>query len=344
MLRAIAAAGGTRLSYLDPDAGDPSSADIRRIVANLSSLAGLSWTIASIYLITPVIAGALIARGGSREQRVRLLPEVRAGERKFALAMTEPGAGSDAAAIQTEARRMPEGFVIRGLKHYITGADSADDLLVVARTGGGRRSFSVLLVPRSARGVTVEVQPKLAMHGHASSRVIFDEVVVADDAVLGGIGSLGEAWPLLQYTGSLERTAVAAMAMGSAGAILRHCLEFARRRTQFGQPIASYQSIQHSLVEMASSHRVMELLVQDALAAWQESDDLTRAASTAKYVCAEHLQDIVGRAMRILGGRAFFDHEEMSRLYREAPFALYAGGTNEIQKNLVARSLGLVSQ
>lgn len=344
VLEAIAAAGGTDLSYLADEGGRPSSLDVRTAVGSLQLLAGLSWTMASIYMINPVIAGSLIAMGGSAAQRQRLLPQVRSGSRQFAFALTEPAAGSDAANIQTEASRIAKGFVIRGQKHYITGAASADDLLVIARTGTSRHSFTVFLVPRSARGVTVDIQPKLAMHPHSSCRISFEEVEVSEDAVLGGLESVGEAWPLLRFTGSFERTAVAAMAAGSAAAIVRHCLDFATGRVQFGQPIASFQSIQHMVVDMVSSQKVMELLVQDTLDIWGREADVTRAASTAKYVCAEHLQEIVGKAMRVLGGRAFFDHEEMSRLYREAPFALYAGGTNEIQRNLIARSLGLVSR
>lgn len=344
VLEAIAAAGGTDLSYLTGVGGEPSPRDIRTAIGHLEALAGLSWTMASIYMINPVIAGALIAAGGSAEQRQRLLPQIQSGDRQFAFAMTEPAAGSDAASIQTEATRVAGGFVIRGQKHYITGADSADDLLVVARTGETRRSFTLFLVPQSAAGVKVEIQAKLAMHPHSSCRISFEEVEVPEDSVLGGIESVDAAWPLLRYTGSLERTAVAAMAAGSAGAVVQRCLDFATGRIQFGQPIAMFQSIQHMLVDMVSSHKVMELLVQDALDTWERDGDVTRAASTAKYLCAEHLQEIVGRAMRVLGGRAFFDHEEMSRLYREAPFALYAGGTNEIQRNLVARSLGLISR
>jgi alkylation response protein AidB-like acyl-CoA dehydrogenase len=344
VLSTAADAGGMDLSFLTGTGSRPSAADIRKIVGHLYALAGLSWTIASIYMINPFRAGALISAGGSERQRHSLLPLIRKGGALFAFAMTEPEAGSDAANIQTRADATEEGFVISGEKHYITGADSADQFLVVARSGERRRSFSVFLVPASTPGLEVEVQPKLAMHLHASCRVVFEDAQVPPDSVLGGPEAVGDAWSLLRYAGSLEGTAVAAMAAGAAASIVQRCLGFGTDRVQFGQPIASFQSVQHTLVDMASLQRVMELLVIDALGAWDEGGDVTRATSTAKYLCAEYLQDIVAKAMRVLGGRAFFDHEAMSRMYKEAPFALYAGGTNEIQRNLVARSLGLLKR
>lgn len=342
ILHALAVASAPSPSYLSAHNTRPTGDDMRQVMRDLAVLARHSWTIASVYMINRLMAGVLIAAGGTQRQREQLLAQIDEGSREFAFALTEPEAGSDAASIATVAIPDGNGFRIEGEKHYITGAASADDVLVVARTGEGR-SFGIFIVPRSSSGLTVEIQDKMAMHQHASCRLVLNDVRVTEDAVLGGLEDVGRAWSLLRYTGSFERTAIAAMAAGSASTIVDHCIAFAKARVQFGHPISSFQAVQHILVDMVSAERVMHLLVADAVAAWDSGDDITAVACTAKYLCAENLQDIVAKAMRILGGRAFFDHEQMSRLYREAPFALYAGGTNEIQRNLVARSLGLVS-
>ena len=118
-------------------------------------------------------------------------------------------------------------------------------------------------------------------------------------------------------------------------------MAFARERRQFGQAIAGFQAIQHTLVEMRTIETGMRLFVDNALSAMEAGGDSTEAVCMAKYVCSEQLQRLVAMGMRVLGGRAFFEFEDMARYAREAPFTLYAGGTVEIQKLLIARQMGL---
>jgi alkylation response protein AidB-like acyl-CoA dehydrogenase len=166
------------------------------------------------------------------------------------------------------------------------------------------------------------------------------DVRLDPEQLLGGTEWLGKAWPIMRFSGSLERIVVAAAATGLADAIIDRGCSFAKERRQFGQPIVSFQSLQHLLVEMRTAHVGMRLFVEHALQMLAAGDP-ELAASMAKYYCAEQLQEIVARGMRIIGGRAFFSFEQMSRYYCEAPFSLYAGGTVEIQKNLIARSMGI---
>ncbi|MDP9069290.1 MAG: acyl-CoA dehydrogenase [Actinomycetota bacterium] len=340
VLRTLASAGAADLGFVRGEGFQ--RGDVAVAIAHMRSLAEASATVASIYMINTILAGALIEWGGSPRQKASLLPAIHSGTEEFAFALTEPEAGSDAASIQTRALAVESGYVLDGQKRFITGAATADHILIVARTGEAR-ALTIFVVPRSSDGLSVEVQDKLALENHASCRVVLEGVRVGHDAALGEGDGVDRAWALLRRSGALERLVVAGLATGMARTVVSRSIEYARNRQQFGQAISSFQSIQHTLVDSACTLRVMELLVDDAVEAWERGDDPTQTASTAKYLCSQHLQDIVAMGMRVLGGRAFFDFEDMSRLYREAPLTLYAGGTNEIQKNLVARSLGLTA-
>jgi len=318
--------------------------DLRQMVAAIEVLARHSGTLASIYMVNVILGGAIIALAGSERQKLALLPLLRTGQLRLAFAMTEPQAGSDAAGIATIARRDGEAYRLTGEKIYATGAATADWIIVVGRAeehAERKRAVSLFLVPRWSEGISVEPLPKLAGDAHASCRVTLEDVRVTQDQVLGGARCLGEGWDLLRRTGSLERLVVAAMALGLASAVVERAVAFALSREQFGRTIASFQSIQHALVEMRTVETGMRLFVAHALGAMERQSDSDEAASMAKYFCAEQLQRLVGQGMRVMGGRAFFEFEEMARYYREAPFTLYAGGTIEIQKMIIARGMGL---
>jgi alkylation response protein AidB-like acyl-CoA dehydrogenase len=342
-LAAFARAGLFDLGFLHPEASAVDGRDMRLAAAAMEVIAGRSGWMATTYLVTLVVAGACVVVAGSPAQKAELLPRLRSGRLQLAFALTEPGAGSDAAAITTTAEPDGTGFRLNGEKIYTTGAATADHLIVVARVepAEDRRALTLFLVPRDAPALSVE--PLTAMSGgpHPPCRVRLDGVRVEADDVLGGPGALGRAWGVLRVTGPLERLMVSAQALGLASAVVDRAVEFALERRQFGQPIAGFQTIQHTLVEMRTIVSGMRLFVDSALSAFEAGGDATEAVCMAKYVCSEQLQRLVAMGMRVLGGRAYFDFEEMARYAREAPFTLYAGGTVEIQKLLIARRMGL---
>jgi alkylation response protein AidB-like acyl-CoA dehydrogenase len=307
-------------------------------------LAGRSGTLASIYMVNAVLGGALIALMGTPSQKATLLAGLRAGRLQLAFAMTERRPGPTPPASPRRPSAAATDFTLKGEKIYTTGASTADQLLVVARLAEqaqDKRAFTIFLVPGTAEGLTIEPLEQLSNMGHASCRVQFDDVPVDADAVLGGPSAIGSAWATLRITGALERLTVSAMALGLATAIVERAIEFAKSRKQFGQPIAKFQAIQHMLVEMRTHETTMRLFVDNALNALESSGHAGAEIPMAKYVCSEQLQTIAALGMRVMGGRAFFRFEEMERYYREAPFSLFAGGTVEIQKMLIARAMGL---
>jgi alkylation response protein AidB-like acyl-CoA dehydrogenase len=340
-LSKMACAGLFDLGYLTSGTDRISAEDMQRAVSVIASLASRSLSLATIYMVNGIFGGAFIAQIATAQQKRDLLPAIRRGKLQLAFAMTEPDAGSDAAAITTKANATGQGFAISGEKIFTTGASSADYILAVARSDADdKRAVSLFLVPGGAEGVTIEPLPRLAGNVHASCRVTMLDVRLAPEQLLGGTEWLGKVWPVLRFSGSLERIVVAATALGLADAIVDRACSFAKERRQFGQPIVSFQSLQHLLVEMRTAQVGMRLFVEHALQMLAAGEP-EQAASMAKYYCAEQLQEIVAKGMRIMGGRAFFSFEPMSRYYSEAPFSLYAGGTVEIQKSLIARSMGI---
>jgi alkylation response protein AidB-like acyl-CoA dehydrogenase len=346
VLRIFAEEGLLDLEFFTSDATAVHLRDLRSVTEIMSCLAERSGTIASIYMVNAILAAAAIVIEGTPEQKQQILPRLQRGDLELAFAMTEPEAGSDAASLATAAILTADGFSLRGQKIYTTGASTADLIIVVARVPeqvAGKRAFGLFLVPRGSPGLTIEPLPKLSGNFHASCHLTLEDVAVGPDQVLGGKERLGTAWNTLRMTGTFERLVVAAQALGLARAIIRRAIEFATSRRQFGQTIASFQAVQHALVEMHTLETGMHLFVENALSALEKSGDSTQEVCMAKYFCAEKLQEIVALGMRVMGGRSYFEFEDMSRYYREAPLTLYAGGTIEIQKMLIARKMGLPS-
>ncbi len=341
-LKQFAKGGLMDLGFLSEGGLKPG--DIVKAVEIVDVLASSSATLASIFMVNVILGGAAIAWMGTAQQKKAILTKLRAGDYQLAFAMTEPDAGSDAASLKTGAEKRDGKFVINGEKIYTTGAYTADHILVVAKSGSEDargRAMSVFLVSRDTDGLQVEPLEKLAGNIQPSCRVVLNNVAVEESDVLGGADGLGTAWDKLRLTGALERLVVAATCAGMAERIVSEATAFSRERIQFGRRICEFQSIQHMIVEMTTTKKLMRLLVRHATEAVESGRDATTEVCMAKYYCSEQLQQLVTKGMRVFGGRAYFSDSPMSRIYREAPLALYAGGTIEIQKNLIARALNL---
>jgi alkylation response protein AidB-like acyl-CoA dehydrogenase len=343
-LTVFADAGFLELTSFGSEGSVVAADDIRRMTQVAERLSRHSHDLASIYMVNAILGGVLIAVAATKEQKAEFLPRLRRGRLQLAFAMTEPEAGSDAASLKMAAGRDGDNFILRGEKIYTTGAATADWIIVVARAeehAASKRALSLFLVHKGAEGLLIKPMPKLAGGMHASCHLLLQDVRVPLSQVLGGTDGLGKAWDILRVTGPLERLTVAAMSVGLAYAIVERAVAFAKSRQQFGQTIANYQSIQYKLVDMKMTETAMRLFVDEALATVERGNGADAAISMAKCFCSERLQTLVEDGMRIMGGRGYFEMEKMARYYREAPFMLYAGGTAEIQRLLIARSMGL---
>jgi alkylation response protein AidB-like acyl-CoA dehydrogenase len=304
------------------------------------TLGRFSTTAVSMYFVANICA-TMIAEAGTDAQRSQLLPALADGELRLAFALTEPTAGSDASAIATRAIANGDHVVLEGTKLFTTGAHNADYILTVARTSPDRkasRGSSIFLVPGGSPGLRIDPLPKIACTSHATCQVRYESVRVPHEALLG---QWDQAWPLLIRGSAVERLCIAAWLSGMAHTVIGELIQFARDRVQFGQPISRFQAIQHQVADLATHAQAMRWLTYHA--AWQ-ADRQPQAAleiNMAKAFNAETAHRIVTTAMRLTGGRAFFTDNPLPRLLRESTFGYYAGGTLELQRNVIARELGL---
>jgi len=288
------------------------------------------------------IGASLISLAGTAQQREQIVPDVIRGRHRLAFALTEPGAGSDAGGIQCRAVATDGGYTIQGTKLYTTGALQADTILTVALTRpgtGASGGCSIFLVPSRSTGITIEPLPKLAGNAIPSCRVNYEHVQLAHSTLLGEVENT--AWGTIMRGAGLERVLVGASCLGRAERVLQEVIDFTRTRQQFGRSIASFQAIQHQIADMATDIEAMRWLVFNAAWRIDQGSDPVQAVAMAKLFSAERLNGIANRGMRLLGGRAYLQECSMQRHLRESFLGLYAGGTSEIQRNLIARKLGL---
>jgi len=316
--------------------------NILDVVLIAEQLARNSFTAVNMYLVNVVFAGMIILNCGNDDQKDEFIPKLLRGDLKFSFALTEPEAGSDARSIKTLAVDQGDHFLMNGTKYWTTGATVADYIITVVLTSqqaGPSKAMSVFIVPTKSEGLNITPIHKLAGNAYPSCEVRFQDVSVAKDRILGGLGWLNRGFLQLLPTAEYERICVAANCLGGAETILKECTEFSKTRQQFGRPIIDFQAIQHALADMATQIEAMKWMTYHA--AWMKSmgKECFKEICMAKLFCSETLNDIARKGMKIFGGRGYSMEYRMQRYLRESYLPLYAGGTSEIQKNVIARFL-----
>jgi len=278
--------------------------------------------------------------GADPAQRERwLLPAVR-GERTCSIAITEPGAGSDAAAIRTRAVRRPGGWTLTGAKHFISDGEFSDFFIVSAVTdpAAGTRGISLFLVDKSLPGVQVgRNQKMMGLTGTSHVELHFDAVVLEDGCLLGAEGTgFGQ---ILKTLGRVRLAQVCARAVGKATRLLNMMVSYARDREQFGQAIGEFQMIQQMLADSAIEIRAARWLVWDAARDIDAGKDPREKISMAKVYASEMLGRVADRAVQVHGGMGYCADLPVERLYRDARIFRIFDGTSEIHRGVIARSL-----
>lgn len=283
----------------------------------------------------------VLAQYGTEEQKERYLPRMATGEVRVTMALTEPGGGSDLQAMRTVATEKGDGYVINGVKTWITNAERADVIALLCKTDPSadppHRGMSVLLVERD-RGYTVSEEiSKLGYRGVESCELVFDDVEVPADAVLGG--QPGQGFGQMMRGLEWGRIQVAGRALGVAQAAYDDALAYAMQRETFGRPIWQHQSIGNYLADMATSLHAARLLIGDAADRLDAGIRADVEASMAKLFASEVCLDITQKAMRIHGGYGYSTEFDIERYYRDAPLMVIGEGTNEVLRGVIARRL-----
>ncbi|CAM3122717.1 acyl-CoA dehydrogenase family protein [Stackebrandtia soli] len=306
------------------------------------------WMSVSGIINTHFIVAHLLAQHGTQEQRDRLLPRMATGEVRGAFSMSEPGLGSDVAAIRTKAIRDGDDFLLNGQKMWLTNGASSNLVAVLCRTDDGHdaphKNLTTFLVEKPAGfgtvmpGLTIPGKiDKMGYKGVDTTEMFLDDLRVNGTNVLGG--TTGRGFYQMMDGVEVGRVNVAARGCGVARRAFELGIGYAQQRSTFGKPIAQHQAIAFKLAEMATKVEAAHLMMVNAARRKDSGERNDLESGMAKYLAAEYCKEVVEDAFRIHGGYGFAKEYEIERLYREAPMLLIGEGTAEIQKMIVARRL-----
>jgi acyl-CoA dehydrogenase len=287
------------------------------------------------------IAGQVLVSAGTEEQRKQWLPRLASGEVVASFALTEPEAGSDPSRLATTAQPDGGGWVIDGLKRYITNAPAADVFMVFARTDPKAppgKGIGVFVVPAATDGVAVAARDhKMGQAGAWTADVAFTGVRVPADALVGEAAQAGYATAMRSLAHG--RLTIAGVCVGVSARLVDESVRYAKQRTQGGHPIGEYQLIQAMLADSQTEYLAARALVLDAAAQYDAGTDRRLAPSAAKYFASEAVGRIADRAVQIHGGSGYIRGIAVERLYRDVRLFRIYEGTSQIQQLVIAREL-----
>jgi acyl-CoA dehydrogenase len=286
------------------------------------------------------IVAHYILNYGSEEQKRRWLPGMARGELIGAIAMTEPGTGSDLQSVRTTARRQGNSYVINGQKTFITNGQTADLIIVVGRTGGpGAKGLSLIVVETEGndgfrRGRNLD---KIGLHASDTSELFFEDVVAPWENLLGG--EEGQGFVQLMQQLPQERLIIAVGAVASMERAVKLTVDYTKERKAFGQPIIEFQNTAFKLAERKTEAMIARVFVDWCVERLIAGDLDAVTASMAKWWCAQKQVETADECLQLHGGYGYMQEYPISRMFVDARIQKIYGGTNEVMKLLIARSL-----
>ncbi len=293
----------------------------------------------AVSLSVHVLAQLPILAHGTDEQKARLLPPMTAGERLGAFALTEPGAGSDAAALALRAERTDGGYALTGSKIWITNGHESEVTIVFATVdrSRGREGITAFAVERPTDGFTVAGhERKMGIRDSVSAELVFDGAVVPE---ANRLGAEGDGLKVALSSLGAGRISIAAICVGVARAALEHAGRYALQRTQFGRPIADQEMIQAMLADAATKVEAARLLTWRAARLRDAGEPINAASSMAKMFASDAAMEVTTDAVQVYGGAGYSRDNPVERLMRDAKGAQIYEGTNQIHRLIVAQHL-----
>jgi alkylation response protein AidB-like acyl-CoA dehydrogenase len=278
---------------------------------------------------------------GTEEQKRRWLAPAIRGEQIASIAITEPDAGSDVAGITTTARRFGDEFIVNGRKTFITNGARCHWALVVTKgeRERGHAGYNLLLIEKGTPGFEVSrTLKKLGMHSSDTAELVFEDCHVPAGNL---IGEEGEGFKNLMWELQGERMITAAGAIAGATRVFEYTMEYAKNRQAFGQPIANFQVIKHKLVDMGTKIASVQAFVYQTAKQWDQGEYPVRDISQAKLIATQVACEVADDAIQILGGHGYMREFPVERAWRDARLARIGAGTDEIMKEIIAKSYGL---
>jgi acyl-CoA dehydrogenase len=325
------------LGFPEEFGGVPADQFMKIVASQELARAGAGGVSAS--LMSHTIGSPPIARAARPEVKARVLPEVLSGRKISALAITEPGGGSDVANLTTRARREGNHYIVNGEKTFITSGVRADYLTVAVRTGGeGASGVSLLLIEGDTQGLSRTKLKKMGWWASDTATLHFDDCRVSAENL---IGEEGQGFKQIMFNFNSERMGMAASCTAFARVCVEEAIAYAKERKTFGKPIAQHQVIRHKIVDMAQKVAASQAMLETL--AWQ----LEQGESPVAEICmmknqaTQTMAFCASEAVQIFGGAGFMRGIKVERIYREVKVNAIGGGTEEIMKDLASRQMGL---
>lgn len=283
----------------------------------------------------------IIHRFGSEAQRQKFLPALASGERRGGLALSEADAGTDVQRLTTTATRVADGYLINGAKMWITNGRYGDTFVLAAKTDAKAdppyQGISAFVVEKGPGFHVARDIDKLGYKGVETCELYFENFFVPTENLLGGVA--GEGFKQVMTGLESERLNVAARGVGLARAAFEDAIQYAQQRHTFGKPISQHQTIQIMLAEMGTKIEAARLLTYSAAEKKDRGERCDLECGMAKLFATETAQEVAWQAMRIYGGAGYTKDNRIERYYRDAPLLVIGGGTNELQRLIIAKGL-----
>jgi alkylation response protein AidB-like acyl-CoA dehydrogenase len=327
------------LGILIPEEYGGMAADAVMFAIFCESIAKFSLDTAAC-VMTGMFTATNICSHGTPEQKAKYLPGFLAGDVRFSISITEPDSGSDAASLKTRAELDGEEWIINGNKVFSSGAHLPGNVIaLLARTGPDKHAgISLILVPNDAPGVELRKMNTIVRKSFGTTEIFLTDVRVPKENL---IGEVNRGWEYLREHLEMERLSLAASYVGNARTALDDTVKYTKGRSQFGRPISKFQVLRHRMAEDEVAVEAARLLTYSAATKLARGERALKEVSMAKVYAAEVAFQVAFNGMQALGGYAQLPEYDMERYFREAKHAMVGGGTNEIQKSIIAKEMGL---
>ncbi|MBA8814987.1 long-chain-acyl-CoA dehydrogenase [Microbacterium halimionae] len=311
-----------------------------RAVVNEEVIAAGAGSLAGAFGIQDDLAVPYLAHFGTPEQQQKWLPGMATGEILGALAMTEPGAGSDLRGAKTTAKKVDGGYLVNGAKTFISSGKTADIIVTFVKSGEGNRAdaFSLVVIENGMDGFEHGKKlNKMGFHGHDTAELSFVDVFVPDGNLIGG--EAGHGFVQLMRNLPLERLSIGVAAAAAADAAFGWTLEYAKSREAFGQPVSDFQNTRFRLADIATTVDVLWAYNDRAMRLYSDNKLTPEEAAKVKFWSTEREWEVLDQAVQLHGGYGYITEYPIARAFLDARVHRIYGGTNEIMREIVARAV-----
>ncbi len=320
--------------------------DLVAAVITIEELAQRGTSLAGPFIHCAFYGGMNMVENGNEAQKRELLPKLAAGKLLFAYGLSEPDVGGDLASSRVTAKIEGDEVVINGTKRWCTGAHKADYIYTLVRSGDANdkyRNLSFILVPTGIEGMSIVDINHLGLRYSATTDVIYENVRVPLDNIVGGMEKWNKGWLMLAGRAlDVERLEITAVALGIATAAVNDAWEYSQERKQFGRPICGHQSVRHDLVDARTKLQACRHMLYHAAWLAGEGRDCSVESSMAKLFIADTGVEIVLKCQQIMGAYGCAEEYDMERYVRDMVCMPIVGGSSKMQKNNIANRLGLL--